>query len=284
MSKKIKKFIIECIATIIGALIIAISVSFFLLPNELSSGGFTGIATILYYTLKIPMGTTILCLNIPLFLFSGYKIGKKFFAKTMVGTISLSIFIDLLEKLPALTQDKVLASVYGGILMGIGTAIILKADSSTGGSDLVTFIIKKYIPKIEMGKILVIIDFTIVFLNVIFLGNIEIGLYSTIAIYLMGFMIDIIFEGIYFSKLLIIISDKSDIIANSIKKEINRGVTGLYGKGMYTGDDKTILLCAVARKDLANIKNLIINIDKNAFMIITNSREVLGYGFKIKKL
>ena len=95
-------------------------------------------------------------------------------------------------------------------------------------------------------------------------------------------MIDVIFEGIYFSKLLIIISDKSDIIANLIKKEINRGVTGIYGKGMYTGDDKTILLCAVGRKDLANIKNLIINIDKNAFMIITNSREVLGYGFKRK--
>lgn len=282
MSKDIKKFVIECISTMVGALIMAISVSFFLLPNELSSGGFSGIATILYYTLKMPMGTSMLALNIPLFLFSGYKIGKEFFAKTIVGTISLSLFIDLLEKLPAITEDKILASVYGGILMGIGTAIILKANSSTGGSDLVTFIIKEYKPQVEMGKMLIIIDFGIVFLNVVFLGNIEIGLYSAIVIYLMGFMIDIIFEGIYFSKLLVIISDKSDIIANSIKKEINRGVTGLYGKGMYTGDDKTILLCAVGRKDLANIKSLIINIDPRAFVTITNSREVLGYGFTRK--
>ncbi len=278
----IKKFLIESIITIFGSLIMAIGVSLFLLPNELSSGGLTGVATILYYTLKMPMGTTILALNIPLFLFSGYKIGKDFFFKTIIGTTSLSIFIDILEKIPALTEDKILASVYGGILVGIGTAIILKAHSSTGGSDLLAFIIKEYRPKVEMGRALVIIDFIIVFLNIIFLGNIEIGLYSAIAIYLMGVIIDIIFEGIYFTKLIFIISDKSDVIAKKIENEINRGVTGIYGKGMYTGNEKTVLLCAVGRKDLANIKRLIINIDKNAFMIITNSREVFGMGFKKK--
>lgn len=280
MFEKIKEFSIEVLGTMLGAFIMAISISLFLLPNELSSGGFSGIATIFYYTLNIPLGTTILALNIPLFLLSGYKIGKKFFIKSIIGTVSLSVFTDMFDKVQAVTSDKILACVYGGILMGIGTAVILKFHSSTGGSDLVSIIIKKYNPRVEMGRAIVIIDCAIIFLNVVFLKNIEIGLYSAITIYLMGFMIDIIFEGIYFSKLMFIISDKSEEIAKQIETKVSRGVTGLYGKGMYTDTDKLILVCALGRNDVSHVKSLITNIDKGAFVIVTNSREVLGYGFK----
>lgn len=258
----------------------AVAVALFLLPNELSSGGFSGIATILYYILKIPMGTTILCLNVPLFLLSGYKIGKEFFVKSLIGTVSLSVFIDILDKFQPLTENKILACVYGGILTGIGTAIILKSRSSTGGSDLLTAIIKRYNDKVEMGRVITLIDAIIVFLNVIFLKNIEIGLYSAITIYLMGVMIDVVFEGIFFSKLLFIISDKNELIAKEIETKIDRGVTGLYGRGMYTESEKLVLLCATGRRDVSKVKSLIMNIDKNAFVIVTNSREVLGYGFK----
>ncbi len=278
---KIKKIFIEIVGTVIGAFLMASAVSFFLLPNELSSGGFSGIATILYYTLKIPMGITILCINAPLFFISGFKIGKSFFAKSLVGTVSLSVFIDILDNLKPLTNDKMLASIYGGLLTGLGTAIILKSHSSTGGSDLLTNIIKRYNNKVQMSRVIVIIDALIVFLNVIFLKKIEIGLYSAIVIYIMGLMIDIIFEGIFFSKLLFIISDKNNVIAEKIETEINRGVTGIYGKGMYKGNNKMILMCAVGRNDIANVKKMIIDIDKNAFIIVTNSREVLGVGFKI---
>ena len=175
MRKGIKKFLIESMGTMFGSFIMAASISFFLLPNELSSGGFSGIATILYYTLKVPMGVTIICLNAPLFILAGFKIGKDFFAKSLVGTISLSVFIDILDKFQPLTNDKILASIYGGILTGIGTAIILKSHSSTGGSDLLTTIIKKYNNKIELGRAITIIDAIIVLLNVIFLKKIEIG-------------------------------------------------------------------------------------------------------------
>ena len=276
----LKKTIKECVGTIVGSFFIAIAVSLLLLPNELSSGGFAGIGTIFYYLLNIPVGITILALNIPLFLFAIYKIGKLFFLKTVIGTVSLSFFIDILDKYPALTNEKILACVYGGILTGIGTAIILKSNSSTGGSDLLALIIKEYKPKIEVGKMLVIIDTVIVLSNMFFLKNFEIGLYSAIAIYMMGLLIDIIFEGIYFTKLLYIISDKSEEISDAIENKIERGVTGIYGKGMYTNNDKLILMCAVRRNDIGNIKELIREIDKNAFIIITNSREVLGYGFK----
>ncbi len=279
-SKDIINFVKECLGTIIGAIVMAFATAFFLLPNELSSGGFSGVATIIYYLFNIPMGTTILVLNIPLFILSLYRIGKKFFVKSLIGTVTLSIFIDFFDKFEPLTNDKILACVYGGILTGIGTAIILKFHSSTGGSDLVTNLVKSYNPKARMGKIITSMDFIIVALNVVFLKKIEIGLYSAIAIYLMGLMIDIVFEGIYFTKLLVIISDKSEEISKQIQMEIRRGVTGLYGKGMYKNNEKLVLICAVGRRDVASVKQLVKKIDKNAFIIITNSREVLGVGFK----
>lgn len=275
-----KSNIIEILGTILGSGIMAAGVSLFLLPNQLSSGGFSGIATITYYLLNIPMGTMILILNIPLFILAIYKIGKKFFIKSLIGTISLSVFIDLFEKFEPLTQDRFLACIYGGIIIGIGTAIILKSKSSTGGTDLVSNIIREYNSKIRMGTVIVIIDIIIIALNVIFFREIEIGLYSAIAIYLDGKMIDIIFEGIYFTKLLFIISDKNEEIARAIEKNIKRGVTGLNGKGMYTKNDKLVLMCAAPRGDVAKIKELAQKIDKNSFIILSNAREVFGEGFK----
>lgn len=277
---KLKTLLIELLGTIVGSFIMAFAVSFFLLPNELSSGGFSGIATIIYYKLKIPMGVTIASLNIPLFLIAGYKIGKKFFLKSIIGTLSLSIFIDILDTFNSFTNDKMLSAIYGGILTGIGTAIILKSHSSTGGSDLLTNIIKKYNNKIELGRVITIIDAIIVLMNVVFLKKIEIGLYSAIAIYLMGLMIDIVFEGIFFSKLIFIISEKNELIAKEIQNKANRGITGLEGRGMYKNKEKLILMCAVGRRDIANIKKMIKKIDKEAFVVVTNCREVLGIGFK----
>lgn len=276
----IKKQIAEIFGTILGSFVISIGISLFLLPNQLSSGGIAGIGTIIYYLLKIPMGTTIILLNIPLFLISILKIGKSFFVKSLIGTISLSIFIDWLDKFKPLTQDRFLACIYGGIIIGVGTAIILKVNSSTGGTDMVTYIAKKYKPNIRTGNIIVIIDIIIVTLNMFFFREIEIGLYSGIAIYLMGKIIDILFEGIDFTKLIFIVSKKSEEIAEKIGKSIERGTTGIYGKGMYTNEERLILMCAVTRRDVSKVTEIAKKIDKNSFIIITNSREVLGQGFK----
>ena len=278
-SKKIKKIIIEISETILGAFFMATATSLFLLPNQLSSGGFAGIATIAYYFLNIPMGTTILALNIPLFIFAGYKLGKDFFIKSIIGTTSFSIFIDILDKLEPFTHDRFLACIYGGIIIGIGTAIILKANASTGGSDLVSMLTRKYKPDIRTSNVIIIVDAIIVGLNMIFFKEIEIGLYSAIAIYLMGKMIDIVFEGIYFTKLLIIISDKNEQIAEEIGEQVGKGTTGLYGKGMYTDESKLVLICAASRGDVAKVKNVSKKVDSKCFIIIANAREVLGLGF-----
>ncbi len=279
-SDKFKQILKEMLETILGALIMAAGVSLFLLPNQLSSGGIAGVATIFYYLLNIPMGTVIIAINIPLFLFSMYKVGKMFFIKSIVGTVAMSIFIDLLDKIEPLTNDRFLACIYGGILLGLGTTLLLKAESSTGGSDLISYIAKKYKPTVRSGNIIVIVDIIIIALNVIFFKEIEIGLYSAIAIYIMGKIIDIFFEGINFTKLMIIVSNKSEEIAKQIDQKVARGSTGLYGKGMYTNENKLILMCAVYRKDVARIKIIAKEIDPKSFIVITNSREVVGQGFK----
>ena len=278
--EKIKNAIIEGAGTVIGSAVMAFGISSFLLPNQLSSGGFSGIATITYYLLKIPMGAMILALNIPLFLFAGYRIGKEFFIKSIIGTASLSIFIDLIDKYPPVTTDRFLACIYGGVIIGLGTAIILRVGASTGGTELIANIIKTYNPHISMSRYLMIIDIIIIVLNVLFFKEIEIGLYSVIAIYLYGQLIDIIFEGIYYTKLLFIISDKNEEISNVIEKEVRRGVTGLYGKGMYTGKDKLVLICAASRGDISKIKDIAKEIDEKCFIVVANAREALGKGFK----
>ena len=278
-----KKTLKESIFIIVGCFLMAAGTSLFLLPNQLSSGGFTGIATITYYLFNIPVGTFTLLLNIPLFILTFIKVGKDVAIKGIAGTIILSIFIDLLDRVTPLTDDRFLACIYGGILSGIGTALVLKASASTGGSDLLSYIIKAYKPHYRTSNLIVIIDIVIIVMNVIFFKEIEVGLYSAIAIYLMGKMIDIVFEGIYFTKTLFIVSDKYEEIAEEIGKNLERGSTGLYAKGMYTNEDKMMLWCVASRGEVVKIQQIVQNIDKRAFIVISNAREAWGKGFKLNK-
>lgn len=277
---KTKYLVAQFIQIVIGTALIAGSTSLFLLPNQLSSGGFSGIATIVYYLLEIPLGTTILVLNIPLFVMSLIKNGKHFFINAIAGTAGLSIFLNIFEKLKPITTDRFLACIYGGIIAGIGTAIILKANASTGGTDLLTQIIKAYKPNIRISNLLVILDTIIVITNVIFFKELEIGLYSAITIYIMGKMLDIFFEGIDFAKMVYIISPKNEEISKKIGEKIKRGSTSLYGKGMYKKKDREVLFCVASRNEVREIRKIVNEIDKDAFIVITNVREVFGEGFK----
>ncbi len=276
----VKKYAYEITLLTVGCFIMACGTSFFLLPNQLSSGGFAGIATISYYLLKIPLGTTMFALNIPLLILAYIRIGKEFLVKSLIGTGLLAFFIDLLDQFPALTEDAFLGCVYGGIAMGIGTSMILKSSSSTGGTDLLSYLIRSYKPHYRTSSLIVGIDIVIVTLNVIFFRNIEIGLYSAITIYLMGKMIDIVFEGVNFTKVMFIVSDKYERIAREVGKQVDRGSTGIYAKGMYTNQEKLMLLCVGSRNEIAKIKQIAVNIDKKAFIIISNARETWGKGFK----
>lgn len=257
----------------------AFSTANFLLPNQLSTGGFSGISTIVYYLWNYPAGTVLILLNIPLLLIAFFKIDKRLFFRSIVGTVLLSLFINLFEVFGSVTRDKFLACVYGGILMGAGTAIILKAGASTGGTDLLSYVIRSFNKKYRSSRIILIADTLIIGLNIIFFKTIEIGLYSVVAIYLMGKLIDIIFEGFYFTKIMFIISDYYDEIATIIGEKVKRGSTGFFARGMYSKKDKIVLFCVASRKEIAEIKSIISKIDKGAFIVTTDAMETLGNGF-----
>ena len=284
MKNKIVQTIQEYVIIALGCTIMAAGVSLFLLPNELSTGGFSGIATIVYYFFKVPMGVTVLALNIPLLIIAYFKVGKQLFARSIYGTIVFSLMIDLIDKITPLTHDRFLGCIYGGVFAGIGTAIILKFDASTGGSDLLSHIIRAYKKQYKSSSLILSVDTVVIALNVIFFKNIEIGLYSAIAIFLMGKMIDLIFEGVNFAKVIFIISPKYEEIAGQISASINRGSTGLFSKGMYTDQEKLTLLCVGSRTEAYEMQSIAKEIDKEAFIIIINAREVIGKGFNKKTL
>ena len=276
----IKKWIKEILYIVIGCILMAMGTSLFLLPNKLSSGGFAGIATIIYYLFKLPLGVTMLLLNVPLFVMAFIRVGKETTIKGIIGTVMLSFFIDVFDKIEPLTTDRFLACIYGGIFVGIGTAIILKSNASTGGTDMLSYIIRSYKSAYRPGNLIVIVDGVIVLLNVLAFKQIEIGLYSAIAIYIMGKMIDIIFEGIYFTKNMFIVSNKYKEIAEEIGKKLDRGTTGIYAKGMYTRERKMMLWCVASRNEIAIIKDIAKKIDPGSFIVISNAREAWGKGFR----
>ena len=275
-----KKVLIDISISIFGCILAAFGTGCFLLPNKLSSGGFSGISTILYYLFGWKMGVTIILMNIPIFVLSYIKLGRRFFIKTIISTIIFSQLIDFFEKINLDVNDKFLASIYGGILIGIGLSLVFRQNASTGGTDLISTLVQTYNPRIKTGQILVVLDFVIVLANLIVFKNLDVGLYSFIAIYLVSKMIDLVAEGINFTKMIYIISDKHKDIAKLINLELGRGSTELYGKGSYTGKDKMIILCATKRSNIIKIKEMVNKVDPNAFMIISDAREVYGLGFK----
>jgi len=276
----IKKYTFEIFLIMLGTIMMAVAIALFLLPNQLSSGGFSGIATITYYLFNWKMGTVILLINIPFFIIAFIRIGKEFVLKSILGTVFLSQFIDFFDKFNPLTTDRFLACIYGGILIGTGTSLILRAHASTGGSDLVSYIVRSFKPTLSASNLIVIFDAIVIILNVIFLKELEIGLYSAILIYLMGKVIDVIFEGIGFSKMIFIISSKYKDISDEISKKVLRGITGIYSKGMYTNDRKMMLMCIASRREIIEIKQIANRVDPKSFTVITNVREVYGKGFK----
>lgn len=275
-----KGFIFNTVGLLVGSFVMACSTAFFLLPNKLSTGGFSGLATIAYYLFHVPVGTAMIVLNVPLFFIAFFRVGKGFIVKSIAGTVFLSLFLNFLEKFPAVTTDRFLACIYGGIIMGIGTAIILKVNGSTGGSDLLSYIVRSFNDKFRSGDLIIGIDTVIIILSILVFKEIEIGLYSAIAIYLMGKMIDIVFEGVNFTKVLFIVSDKSEEIAKIVGQVVQRGSTGIYAKGMHTNKDKTMLFCVGSRSEVARIKSIATKIDTKAFIVIFNAREAWGKGFE----
>ena len=273
-------FLKNILLIIIGCFVASFGTASFLVPSKLSSGGFSGIATILYYLFNFKIGSVIILLNIPLFIYSYFRIGKIFTCKSIFATVLYSKLIDIFDNRIIYIEDKFLACIYGGILIGLGLALVLKGGASTGGTDLVAHIAIKRQIKAKISTIIIIIDIFVVLMNIIAFKAIEIGLYSFISIWIIGKMIDVLFEGVNYSKVIYIITKKSNELKEILNIDLDKGVTCIYAETGFDRQEIKILMCVCKRYDVEKVKQASKKVDQNSFIIITDAREVYGLGFK----
>ena len=280
---EIKDLFLKIVLIIFGSFILSVGVNLFIIPTKLLSGGLSGIGLMLQYIFNIPMGITILILNIPLLILSIFKINKKFTAFTLLGTISLSLFLILTSPLnnvlaPVEEAYRLLYCIYGGVLCGIGIGIVFSNEGSTGGMDIIAMYAKKKYG-IEIGIMSFIINFLIVAVGSV-LFDFKVGLYTLIAMYIISTVMEKVVNGLNRRKMLLIVSEKEKEVSDAILTNFNRGVTILYGEGAYTSNRKNVMYCVVSLGQLPQIKRVIKDIDQGAFISIIDIAEVQGNGFK----
>lgn len=274
-----KKVLLGYGGVLLGVIITAFGVSFFLIPAKIAAGGVSGLATVIYHLTNFPVGITMLLFNIPLFIVSWRVIGPMFGAKTLFGTITLSIFVDLFNGMAVpVTQDLLLSAIYGGVLSGIGLGIAFRSGGSTGGTDMAAQLVARFFPT-SVGQALLVVDGAVIVLAGLAFG-LELAMYALLAVFITTKTIDLVQEGQNYAKACLIISDYPEAIGQSIMENLDRGVTSLSGQGMYTQSDKQVLLVIVSRVEIAKVKEIVADVDPRAFVIIYDVHEVLGEGFR----
>ncbi|MEJ6950260.1 YitT family protein [Natronospora cellulosivora (SeqCode)] len=279
MRYNIKRTLFDYLGITVGAAIASLSLAVFLIPNRIAAGGLSGLSTIIFYMTGFPVGTMTLILNIPVFLAGLKVLGFSFGARTIYGMIMFSVFIDVFQSfINPITTDLLLATIYGGIIGGLGLGIVFLSRGTTGGTDMIARLIHHY-TSLSVGQGLLLADGFVVLMAGIFF-NAEVALYAAIAIFINSKTIDLVQEGIDYKRAAFIISRKSDEIKNKVIKDLDRGVTIFKAKGGYTAEEKEVLYCIINRSELTKIKRLVYDIDNDAFVIISSVHEVLGEGFK----
>lgn len=274
---KVESFL-EYIYVLIGSAIVAIAFNLFLLPNQIASGGVSGISTILYSLFGFEPAIVQWTFNIPLFIAGVLLLGKNFGVKTLVGTIFLPLVVFFTNDYEPWTNDPLLGALFGGIGVGLGLGIVFRGKASTGGTDLAAQIINKY-TGLTLGTCVAIIDGLIV-LSAAIVFDIERGLYALIALYVTTKTIDLVQIGLGRSKMAMIITNKQGEVRECILNKIDRGVTKLSAYGGYTDHERPILMCVVDQTEFTKLKQLVKTIDPSAFVIVMDASEVLGEGFK----
>ena len=254
-------------------------VSFFLIAAKIAAGGVSGLATVVYHLTRFPVGVTMLVLNAILFAIAWRVLGSVFGAKTLFGTVMLSLFVDLFSQFAVpITGDLLLTSIYGGVISGIGLGIAFRSGGSTGGTDLAAQLIARFFPT-TVGQALLYVDGLVIVLEGLAFGM-EAALYALIAVFISTKVIDVVVEGQSYAKAVWIISNHAEEVGQAIMERLERGVTSLSGKGYYTKEDKEVLLVIVSRVEIAEVKEIVREFDERAFVIIGDIHEVLGEGFR----
>lgn len=280
MKKRIWKEILWAGTTAIGSALFALGFAMFLIPNDINTGGISGLAMILRELLGFgSIGTLTLVMNIPLFLIGGVKIGKRFFAGSLIGMVLSSVLIDLFALIPFATPEPLIGGLYGGVLCGAGLGLVFMAGASTGGSDILVRLLKKRYRNLPIGSISMMFDAMVVLLTGLVFRDISKALYSGVVVFVCGQVIDAVVYRFDYSRVALIISKEHEKIAKAISDQLDRGATYLHGAGSYTHQNIEVVLAVVRKGQLAELKELVMDIDENAFVIVQEAHQVLGDGF-----
>lgn len=276
-----KEIILDLLFYIVGCAVYSVAVTSLITPNSISPGGFTGVAAVINYLTGFPTGLLLFLLNIPVIIWGIIRLGGVFIVKTAVATGILSVCIEISERfVPQFSVNKILAGIFGGILMGAGLSLILRRGATTGGSDIIGTLVNRRFRYITVGKVILAFDvIVIIFVSIVY-KNIESGLYSIVAMYASSRVTDAILYGLDKGKIVYAVTDKPDEICKTVALRVERGITKMSVVGGYTGDDHTMLMCTLRINEVSTVCDIIRNIDDKAFIVVSDAGEILGEGFK----
>lgn len=281
MKTNIKKTVFDYIVIFLGAALFAVSFNLFIKHAQIAVGGITGISMVInYFFPKLSMGLLTLLVNIPFLILGLRRIGGPFMTKTVFASVSLSLVMQLTEWLPALTDDALLCSIYGGIGTGAGLGLVFIRNGSTAGSDIVGLVLKQKYTGIPLGKLVLAADTVIVLCASFAFGSINSILYAIIKMYVASIATDGVIYGFTTDKLAYIITEKAETISKLVISELHHGATILTGEGAFTNMPRKMILCAINPNQIGLLKEIVRENDDGAFVIVTNTHEVLGFGFK----
>ena len=262
-----------------GLILATLGYRLYLIPNNVAPGGFTGIGQIVNHLVPaVGVGLVNLLLNVPLFLVSLRSMGLGFGLRSLISSVALSLMLDYLP-VPAMTDDVLLSAVFGGVLCGAGFGLVLRGHATTGGSDMLASIVHRHVPALKVSVCLFATDATVVIASG-FVFDASAAMYALISVFVMNVVIDQVLEGPGLARSHIIITNHGEKMAERILKELDRGVTAIEARGMYSGEGRTMLLCVVSRLEAVRLRSIVYSVDPRAFVIVQNVHEALGEGFK----
>ncbi len=281
MKQTARNWVIDILAILVGSALVAAGLVLFTIPNNIAPGGVSGLSTALAYLTPLSVAVWSLILNIPLVALAWWRLGFRPLARTILATLLLSAFIELFSYvLPPYTNNVLLASVLGGVLCGAGMGVIFVRGASTGGTDLISLLLNRVFPNFSVGSLLLVVDATVVVFAVFVFRDIEVALYSIVTIFVTTRTIDAIMQGVDHAKVIYIVTERGDDILALLAEDLGRGVTVLQGRGGYTRREKHVLMLVVRRNSFAQTLKAVKQVDKQAFIFVTNASEVHGEGFK----
>ena len=277
----LRSHIADAAAIVVGSIMFAVAYDVFLEPNSIAPGGVSGVAMVVNHVFPAaPTGILIIAINLPLFLLGRKVEGRAFLIKSVCGTVVSSVAIDLLKGRWTYTDDPIMAALFGGVIMGAGLGIIMLRGATTGGSDIAGRLLALKFPSLSVGRLMFIVDTGVILLAAVVFGHINYALYAIVALYVSTAVLDTIIYGADSARVAYIITPKVEEVVRAIDRELDRGATLLHGEGSHSHRPVEVILCAIRRSQIGGLKRICREIDPASFVIITETHEVLGDGFR----